>query len=149
MEKKGATAVLRQQAAAAPIEGVVIGVLAGFAVDGAPEVLFSGCLEGRPVRARTTAALAPGDLGAEVALLFENGDPASPLVIGRLVSPAPVRLAVDGEMLELKAEKSVVIRCGKASITLTRAGKVLIRGTYLFSRSSGVNRIKGGSVQLN
>ena len=28
-------------------------------------------------------------------------------------------------------------------------GKVLIRGTYLLSRSSGVNRIKGGSVQIN
>ena len=41
------------------------------------------------------------------------------------------------------------LRCGKASITLTRAGKVLIRGAYLLSRSSGVNRIKGGSVQIN
>ena len=30
-----------------------------------------------------------------------------------------------------------------------RAGKVLIRGAYLLSRSSGVNRIKGGSVQIN
>jgi hypothetical protein len=26
---------------------------------------------------------------------------------------------------------------------------VLIQGTYVSSRSSGVNRIKGGSVQLN
>ena len=42
----------------------------------------------------------------------------------------------------------VLVR-GKASITLTREGKVLIRGTYLSSRSSGVNRIKGGSVQIN
>ncbi|MEW5071937.1 hypothetical protein AB1P14_09365, partial [Pseudomonas aeruginosa] len=38
---------------------------------------------------------------------------------------------------------------GKASITLTRAGKVIIRGAYLSSRSTGVNRIKGGSVQIN
>jgi hypothetical protein len=42
-----------------------------------------------------------------------------------------------------------VLRCGKASITLTSAGKVLIRGTYVLSRSSGVNKIKGGSIQLN
>ena len=47
------------------------------------------------------------------------------------------------------AESEIVLRCGEASITLTRAGKVLIRGTYLLSRSSGVNRIKGGSVQIN
>jgi hypothetical protein len=26
---------------------------------------------------------------------------------------------------------------------------VLIEGTYVSSRSSGVNRVKGGSVQLN
>ena len=43
----------------------------------------------------------------------------------------------------------MVLRCGKASITLTKAGKVLIEGSYVLSRSTGVNRIKGGSVQLN
>jgi len=42
-----------------------------------------------------------------------------------------------------------VLRCGKASITLTREGKVLIHGSYISSRSTGVNRVKGGSVQLN
>jgi hypothetical protein len=43
----------------------------------------------------------------------------------------------------------LVLRCGKARITLTRAGKVLVEGTYISSRSSGVNRIRGGSVHLN
>jgi hypothetical protein len=42
-----------------------------------------------------------------------------------------------------------VLRCGKASITLTKAGKVLVQGTYVSHRSSGVIRIKGGAVQLN
>jgi hypothetical protein len=42
-----------------------------------------------------------------------------------------------------------VFRFGQASITLTRAGKVLIRGAYLLSRSSGVNLITGGSVEIN
>ena len=56
---------------------------------------------------------------------------------------------VDDQRLELKAEREIVLRCGKASITLTRAGKILLRGAYLFSRSTGVNKIKGGSVQLN
>ncbi|MEP7119602.1 MAG: hypothetical protein ABJE95_01785, partial [Byssovorax sp.] len=36
-----------------------------------------------------------------------------------------------------------------SSITLTRAGKILIRGAYVLTRSSGVNRIQGGSVQIN
>lgn len=42
-----------------------------------------------------------------------------------------------------------MLRCGKASITLTRSGKIILRGTYISSRSSGVIRIKGGSVQIN
>jgi hypothetical protein len=49
----------------------------------------------------------------------------------------------------VSAKEELVLRCGKASITLTKAGKVMIKGSYLLSRSSGVNRIKGGSVQLN
>ena len=51
--------------------------------------------------------------------------------------------------LTLAAEKEIVLTCGKSSITLTRAGKVLIRGAYISSRSSGAHRIKGGSVQIN
>ena len=31
----------------------------------------------------------------------------------------------------------------------TKAGKVILGGAYVLSRSSGVNRIKGGSVQIN
>ena len=103
--------------------------------------------------ARTTAALTPDDVGREVALLFEGGDPARPLVVGRLVRPeaTPVAVVRDGveEVLQLTAEREIVLRCGKASITLTRAGKVLIRGEYIFSRSTGVNKMKGGSIQLN
>jgi hypothetical protein len=49
----------------------------------------------------------------------------------------------------VSAKERLVLRCGKASVTLTRAGKVIIEGSYVVSRSTGVNRIKGGSVQLN
>jgi hypothetical protein len=55
----------------------------------------------------------------------------------------------DGERLLLSARNQLVLKCGKASITLTREGKVLIQGSYVSSRSTGVIRIKGGSVQLN
>ena len=49
----------------------------------------------------------------------------------------------------LEGREEVVIKCGEASITLTKAGKILIRGNYLLNRASGVNRIQGGSVQVN
>jgi Domain of unknown function (DUF6484) len=135
------------------IDGVVIGVLMGFAADGAPLVVFPGNLSEAAIPARTTAALTREDVGREVALLFEGGDPALPLVVGRVVRPEPTPVAaardVPEEVLQLTAEREIVLRCGKASVTLTRAGKVLIRGEYVSSRSTGTNRIRGGSVHLN
>ena len=56
---------------------------------------------------------------------------------------------VDGKKIILEGEEQVVLRCGDASITLHKNGKISIRGKYLLNRSSGVNRIMGGSVQVN
>lgn len=56
---------------------------------------------------------------------------------------------IDGKKIVLEGKEEIVLKCGDASITLTKAGKILIRGKYLSNRSSGVNRIIGGSVQIN
>ena len=58
-------------------------------------------------------------------------------------------MLLDGERLVFEAKKEIVLKCGESSITLTKAGKILIKGKYLLNRSSGVNRIVGGSVQIN
>lgn len=146
------TTVAEAAAAQVRLDGVVIGMLTGFAGDGAPLVVFPGAPSPEPAAAASIAALGPGDIGAEVALLFEAGDPRRPVVAGRLLRPGAVTVERDGgprERLDLSAEQEITLRCGRASLTLTQAGKVLIRGTYVSSRSSGVNKIKGGSVQLN
>jgi hypothetical protein len=132
-------------------DGPVVGLLTGFDQHGIPQVRFAGSCGERPIPARSVVPLGSDLVGREVVLLFEQGDPARPLVMGVVRAPRlePVRTEIDGEKLVLTAEREIVLRCGAASITLTRAGKVLIRGTYVLSRSSGVNRIKGGSVQIN
>src|SRR5262245_52523221 len=65
------------------------------------------------------------------------------IVLGVLATtPAPPvsEARVDGKKVLLTGEQEVTLQCGKASITLTSAGKVLIKGEYVLSRSSGVNR---------
>ena len=63
--------------------------------------------------------------------------------------PAQVDVDVDGQRMIISAKEQLVLRCGKASITLTKAGKLILQGTYVSSQSSGVLRIKGGSVHIN
>lgn len=140
--------------AATRLDGVVIGVLLDVPEASSPVVAFPGCPSETGITATTTTVLAREDIGTQVALMFVGGDPSRPLVIGRIqrlpeARQAPAVAHIDGERLEFSAEREIVLRCGKASITLTREGKVLIKGAYLSSRSLGVNRIKGGSVQIN
>jgi hypothetical protein len=139
--------------------GVVVGELIALTDDGCtPLVLYSGQPGTAAIPARTVVDLHGTHIGRPVTLMFENADPSKPIVMGVLREgagwplserPAQVEVDADGERLVVSAQEQIVLRCGKASITLTKAGKVLIQGTYLVSRSSGVNRIKGGSVQLN
>jgi len=105
------------------------------------------------------------DTGKELALLFDEGDYLKPLIVGIVLSPTKlsgklqtrstdtspekVVVEIDGRSVELSATETITLRCGAASISLTRDGKVLIRGTYLQSRSDGTNRIQGGAVRIN
>ena len=142
------------------VPGLVVGEVTAVSDLGVPSVDYSGCSSG-PRPARTTAALTAEHVGRRVVLAFEDGHLHAPIVIGVLHEPlmglieaqgrpdAAHRAVVDGERLVLTAEKEIVLECGQASITLRKDGKVLIRGAHLLSRSSGPNRIKGASVQIN
>jgi hypothetical protein len=128
---------------------VVIGRLAGIGEDGAPLVDFDGNPAGAPVRALATARYDDQVPGASVALMFIEGDRARPLALG-VVSQADAATApMPEERLTFTAGREIVLQCGRASIVLTRAGKVLVRGAYLSLRSSGMQRITGASVQIN
>lgn len=149
------------------LAGAQTGKIVEIDQEGAVFIDFSGNRRG-PIKARITASAADNitrrlnDSDVKVLIAFEENDLNQPVIIDVIhdrIDPSATAIAtdrnniddvrIDGETVTFEAKKEIVLRCGKSSIILTRAGKVLIRGAYLLNRSSGVNRIKGGSVQIN
>lgn len=138
--------------AATKIIGPVVGRVLGLMDDGRPLIDFPGAISLHA--ARSTVEVSEHHIGSEILITFESGDVEKPIITGILRSfngngTPSAAIKVDDERLVFTAEREIVLQCGSASITLTRAGKVLIRGAYVLSRSSGANRIKGASVQIN
>ena len=151
--------VERTSVAAQRIDGMRVGKVVGFANDSqTPLVIYPGQPATAAFAARATVDLHGAHIGREVALLFENSDPCCPVVVGCLQNASPVaagglrgqvEVDADGRRLVLSADDQIVLRCGKASITLTKEGKLILQGAYVSHHSSGVLRLKGGSVQIN
>ncbi|WNG20185.1 DUF6484 domain-containing protein [Cystobacter fuscus] len=159
-----------------PILGSRVGWVAGYEPARGLLVDFDGNRRSA-LPARSTLPLDAQAVRAAVAsrqqavLLFDAGDPSRPLLMGLLhtVSPTPLLDAflevpppaqapalseptearVDGKRVVIEGKNEIVLKCGEASITLRRNGKVVIRGVQLETSATGVHRIKGGSVQIN
>ena len=119
---------------------------------------FAGQPGTAALTARATVDLHASHVGSEVVLVLDAGDPARPIILGVLrardpnaleARPGNVEVDADGERMIVSASEQLVLRCGRATLTLTKAGKIIIEGTYISSRSTGVQKIKGGSIQLN
>jgi hypothetical protein len=95
-------------------------------------------LEGEPLR-EAIATRRP------VQLRFEDGNTRRPVIVG-LESEDGTRSNGDFQIFE--SRDGLILRCGKASLTLLRNGKVVLKGTYVETHSEGVNRIKGGVVDI-
>ena len=137
------------------LPGVVTAEVVGVDGNGRPLVDCSGT---GPISA--LAVWIPGApswsdcIGARILVGFINGDETQPIVIGLLEAPAVVGNSVSAhepvpQTLRIEAGKEMVIECGEAKISLRKDGRIEIRGTHLISRSSGPNKIKGGSVFIN
>lgn len=140
--------------AAQPLPAVTLGWIVDGEPAAGPLVDFPGNPRG-PTPARLLVALTAASLQAAaaarqpVALVFERGDPSLPLITGLVQAPASPEARVDGKRVVITGEDEVELRCGEASITLSKSGKLVIRGAYVETRAKGTNRIKGGSVQIN
>jgi hypothetical protein len=104
-----------------------------------------------PTRALCAVPVGPAAIGRTAAVLWTDGSSPQAVIVGLIEPPGTANpvAQIDGKRIVLAGEQEIVLACGEASITLTRAGKILIRGAYVSSRSSGVNRIRGASVEVN
>jgi hypothetical protein len=127
----------------------VVGEVSKIASDGVVSVDFSANPLG-PLEARTLVEdLHPG---AKVLLVFEQGDPARPIVLGVIQD----RVRTKGRQLNLKASKIVIeaeegisLQCGEARVEASRDGKLRLGGKDIVSRASRTNKVQGSSVRLN
>jgi Domain of unknown function (DUF6484) len=155
LSRRPATSVIQ------PLEslpGVSTARLHGFDFNDQPLITGSTDLATEIYSARTTINLSRSQVGATVAVLFDQGDRLRPIIVGVLQQqrrlepntyPEQVEIQADNQRFLVSAEQEIVLRCGEASITLTRAGKVIIKGTYILSSSAGYNKIKGAAVDIN
>jgi hypothetical protein len=151
---------------AAAVMHVRVGTVTKWSEEEGIIVDYAGSPNG-PQPVATTMSFSAAQLDALVAsrdavlLTFEQGRLERPILVG-LTQPIPSRsphtpsreagaicAVVDGEVVELQGSERVVLRCGKASIVLTKDGKIVLSGTYISSSSSGAHRIRGGSVEIN
>lgn len=162
-----------------PAGEVIVGEFVGLSQIGEPLVNFVLNRQGRPIAALSTSSLTQRHIGRKVVLMFVDGDLSKPLIVGLVYSPlhevienfelaafqteatpktddsvstsvgTEHDMHVDGRKVTFEAKEEIVLKCGDASITLNKSGKISIRGKYLLNRATGVNRILGGSVQVN
>ena len=145
------------------IPGVLEAIVKGAASDGRPLVVWG---EGRESGVPTNAIWTPRPIdwslcrGLRALIGFMEGDQTRPVLLGLLDEPpAKAFLAPDPETrplsekaprtLRLQGQEEIVIECGKARIQLRADGTVMVLGERVLSRSKGINRIKGGAVQIN
>jgi len=135
------------------------GYVAGTDGEGRPLVDFEGNPAG-PRVALTTVPLPGATLEAAVAsrqtvqLRFQDGDVRHPIIIGLARDarqegvPHPLR-GDGGTLLEvLEHADGVTLRVGKASLRLMLDGRIFLKGTYVETCAEGLNRIKGGTVDI-
>ncbi len=131
------------------LPGVLVGEVVGVDDDGLP--LVSTEMHGARAADVVWMPDAPNwsrCVGLRVVLAHVGGDEQRPVVLGLLDAPPKTR-AKTPETLRVESKRELVIECGKSKIAMRADGRIEIRGGHLISRSSGPNKIKGGSVHIN
>lgn len=120
---------------------------------------------GIPLVAICAASVTMADVGRDVVLAFAQGDPGQPILLGLLrrnliknqTEPGASVHAVEliretgneTPHVHLEAAEAVTLKCGQASLTLNRDGRVIVRGTNVATYADGTLRLRGAVVELN
>lgn len=174
MSVKPLRAIPNKPASPVPIDFPLVGWVCGYDPEQGLLVDFPQNQTQGPLPARWTMQLDRAAVEKAVqqkqpaVLVFADGDPQRPIVTGlvqplQLAESSPIiglqlpgqpsesniDAKLDGKRLTFEAAEEIVLRCGRASLILRKNGVVQLKGAYVLSHSSGVNRIRGGSVQIN
>ena len=157
-------ATAKTTATAAEISGVATGCVLGTDEEGRP-IVSRGERVACPAVAEVVWMARDPDwsscVGLRVVLGFPDEAGARPLVLGLLDAPPRLKGTASTEtgkaveavprrkQVRIESEEELILECGKARISLRADGKIVILGGHGVSRSRGVNKIKGGSVQIN
>jgi hypothetical protein len=139
----------------------VVAALLGVDRDGAVRVSVPGHGEARArvLSTVTRAELQRASAGRPVVVLCEGADPSRPIVTGLLEDPVEALLSQSAQEEHLveaterdrvfRAEGSITLVCGEASLTLHADGRVVTRGVNVVSVASEQQRIQGSVVRIN
>ncbi len=115
----------------------------GIDARGIPSVVIGDGEETPATVAESVLSLETGD---RVLLLLEPTSDRPPTIVSRILE----RVERDsGDRRVIEAERSLMLRCGDASIELHADGRVEIYGTHVESYAEGIHRIKGAKVRIN
>ncbi len=153
-----------QEAAIVPdaFAGALAGHLAGFDEQG--RIIFQEdgtqapyTVEiGLPLSDEEVAAAARAKLRALV--IKPDNQPSQPVLVAllreRLSAEARDKTAtetthINGQAVEIDAQQSLELSCGRARITLHADGRIELNGDYLLSRSRGPIKLKGATIDIN
>ena len=147
------------------LRGAVVGRVSGQDPSGRPLVTWPGGGDA-PGPADFLRDAGPIDWsacrGLRCLLVFPSGG-GGPVVLG-LLDAAPAGAIPEGlhggggssptgavvpDYARLEGNRELILQCGLAKISLRADGRIVILGGYLLSRSTGVQKIQGASVQIN
>jgi hypothetical protein len=138
--------------------GILIGLIVDIHATGLPivEILDPAFVNDQPIVAQAICSLSALKVGRQCAVSLTAGDRPSAIVLGQLQSSvfglgdsAEISVSQSEGKIDIQSDNEINLRCGKATLRMTSAGLVEIRGKKVVSHSSGLNRIRGGSVKLN